>query len=158
MVPRWVLTDEQRFFTKLTKTDTCWLWNTCTTDGYGYFFGDGRFQRAHRWAYKHFIGPIPEGLELDHVCHNPAHCAGGPTCPHRRCVNPLHLEVVTHRENTLRGNGVAGKYARATHCKNGHPWDEQNTYIRRSGARQCRACTAAGNRRRRASEASRTPA
>lgn len=79
---------------------------------------------AYRFAYEFLVGPIPDGLELDHLCRV------------RLCVNPAHLEPVTHAENNKRA-GVA-----KTHCKWGHPYNEANTYRRRDrpGNRQCRVC------------------
>lgn len=89
----------------------CWLWTgTVTVRGYGYFStGVARSEgpdmmSAHRWAYQFWIGPIPAGKQLDHTCHR--ECVGGDLCPHRRCVNPDHLEPVTNRENVVRGNAA----------------------------------------------------
>jgi hypothetical protein len=84
---------------------------------------EGKKVLVHRWFYEQANGPIPDGLELDHLCRNP------------RCCNPAHLEAVTHAENMARG-----KAAQQTHCIQGHPFDEANTYYRRSGTRDCRAC------------------
>lgn len=106
-------------------------------DGYG----QARNQRAHRVAYELMVGPIPDGLVIDHVCHNrDLTCDGGRPCPHRACVNPAHLEAVTYSENNRRG-----AIGRRTECKNGHPFDETNTYIRPNtgGQRACRACNRA---------------
>ena len=86
---------------------------------------------AHRVSYQLVVGEIPEGLTLDHLCRNPS------------CVNPDHLEPVTTKENILRGVSKIAQQARQTHCKRGHPFDEENTMIVRGSARQCRACNKA---------------
>lgn len=98
--------DASRFASMAERGDagSCWLWTAGrTTGGYGEFQVGGRTVYAHRWAYEHAHGPIPDGLTVDHVCHNadPA-CLGG-VCDHRRCVNPAHLEAVTLAENCRRG-------------------------------------------------------
>ncbi len=114
----------------------CWIWTgTITNVGYGIFSPIGRRCAAHRWSYEQLIGPIPEGLELDHLCRN------------RRCVNPMHLEPVTHRENIMRGTSPRAAQAKQTHCKWGHPFDEANTYRRTNGGRGCRICQKAASRR-----------
>lgn len=86
--------------------DACWHWHaTITHEGYGVFQVGGRQVKAHRYSYEHFIGPIPDGLDLDHACHSrDPHCHEGDQCEHRRCVNPSHLEPVTSAENIARGN------------------------------------------------------
>ncbi|MGW3711430.1 HNH endonuclease signature motif containing protein [Streptomyces albogriseolus] len=98
---------------------------------------------AHRAAYELFIGPIPEGMQVDHLCHNrDAECPGGDTCRHRRCINPHHLEAVSPQENQRRSPRTFPSLqgARST-CVNGHPFDEVNTYIRPdTGGRQCKQC------------------
>lgn len=77
---------------------------------------------AHRLAHELFIGPIPDGLVVDHTCHNlDASCPGGITCPHRKCVNPTHLEAVTRGENLLRGLSPMAANARKDTCSEGHP-------------------------------------
>lgn len=105
-----------------------------TGDGYGSVWRDGRMVSAHRAMYELMIGPVPDGLELDHLCRN------------RRCCNPGHLEAVTHAENVRRGElwKVAGA---KTHCVNGHPFDEANTYLYPSGKRGCRVCRAESSAR-----------
>lgn len=123
----------------------CWVWKGAPTKSGGYGqLGvrepDGTYKmvRAHRWSYEHFVGPIPKGLELDHTCCV-APCPGG-RCAHRLCVNPAHLEPVTHAENVGRGN--VGSNSRAkTHCPQGHPYDEVNTYRTSAGKRMCRRCS-----------------
>lgn len=109
----------------------CWLWvGGLDTDGYGIFSVDGTSRGAHRWSYEHHIGSIPEGLVLDHLCRT------------RRCVNPIHLEPVTHQTNILRGEGRAAANALKTQCPQGHPYDEINTNFY-EGRRYCRMCQAA---------------
>jgi hypothetical protein len=140
--------DAARFWAKVTKTDTCWIWNAAgARGGYGSFNAASRTVRAHRFAYELHYGPIPEGLQVDHTCHNDdPTCRSGDNCPHRRCVNPAHLEAVTGRENTLRGETPAAINARKTHCAHGHEFTPENTYrikpsrTQRNGARGCRAC------------------
>lgn len=96
----------------------CWIWTGRRLKGYGM----ARHTMAHRVVYKLLVGPIAEGLELDHLCRTPL------------CVNPQHLEAVTRLENIRR------RYALQRQCANGHPYDESNTYIRPNGHRDCRAC------------------
>ncbi len=99
----------------------CWEWQGAKSKtGYG-VSGAGYL---HRLMYRHFVGEIPTGLELDHLCRN------------RGCCNPLHLEAVTHAENMRRGYWGA-----KTHCPRGHAYDEANTQINSiNGGRQCRTC------------------
>lgn len=117
----------------------CWLWTgNINSQGYGLILPNGSNQRlrAHRAMYELLVGPIPEGLTLDHLCHSAdASCVGGSSCQHRRCVNPAHLEPVTRGENVRRGAPP-----KRTHCPKGHPYDEANTYRRKSGGRVCRTC------------------
>lgn len=110
------------------RTGECWLW-TGRLNSYGYaeMKLDGRYQMAHRVAYQQIVGPIPEGLQLDHLCRV------------RHCVNPAHLEPVTNRENSLRGEGPAARNARKRTCHRGHPFDQDNTLVS-GGSRRCRAC------------------
>ena len=131
------------------KTDGCWYWTgRISRHGYGVISRtlSGVVTQAHRLVYEALVGQIPDGLTLDHLCHTQdAACVGGTSCPHRRCVNPSHLEPVTVGENSLRGSSSPAVNARKTHCKRGHPFDDANTYLapgQRPGrfARNCRAC------------------
>ncbi|KKM90751.1 hypothetical protein LCGC14_1235400 [marine sediment metagenome] len=109
----------------------CWLWEgTPHGGGYGIFINGGQRSLAHRFSYELKYGPIPEGLEPDHLCRNSS------------CVNPLHLEAVTHRENCLRGNSFTAENIMKVNCSRGHPYDEQNTYVDPRGWRYCRVCDA----------------
>lgn len=125
--------------------DGCWLWNSRSLyKGYAAFQTERGVVRAHRWSYEYFKGPIPEGMQVDHLCHNADKtCAGGSTCHHRRCVNPEHLEAVDNLTNLSRSHR---HHVNRTHCPQGHPYDETNT-IRKPGKRICRACRTASNKR-----------
>lgn len=109
--------------------------------GYAYMQVDGKSVPAHRVAYEFFVGPIPGGLEPDHLCHDPDVCQLGEACPHRSCVEVTHLELVTRRENVRRSGAPAGLRARQTHCKNDHEFTEENTIVCNGGrSRRCRIC------------------
>lgn len=113
------------FWPRVNKTDGCWLWlGASTKEGYGRTWINGKPTLCHRYAYEQLRGPIPEGLTLDHLCRV------------RLCVNPDHLEPVTSRENTLRGDSWAGRNLRKTRCSQGHPLVEGNLYIHRSSTRR----------------------
>ena len=119
---------EQRFWAKVNKTDTCWLWTAVVThNGYGKFFigktpeGKPILAYAHRWIYEQVHGPVAKGLTIDHLCHN------------RACVNVDHLEPVTQAENVRRAA------SRITHCPQGHEYTPENTRVG-DGSRRCRAC------------------
>lgn len=125
------LTVEDAFFERVLKTETCWLWqNKPAGNGYGSFrFKNVRYS-AHRFAYELLVGPIPQGLHIDHLCRV------------RHCVNPSHLEAVTKRVNTLRGTGPTAQRARQTHCKRGHPLSGANLKVGdNTGYRICRQCS-----------------
>jgi len=120
----------------------CWLWvGGATARDYGTLGMPGSRKRvyAHRLSYEIHVGPIPEGLVIDHLCRQ------------HRCCNPEHLEAVTQRENLRRGVGFPGKNARKTHCVNGHPLSGENLNKKkgRNGEynRQCWTCQRAQNRK-----------
>jgi HNH endonuclease len=132
---------EERFWNKVDKNGNgCWLWlgtkphsdkpRSLPYGMLGIQFPDGRWKMrgAHRISYELNVGPIPKGMTLDHQCNNPS------------CVNPSHLVPATMKNNLLRGNGIAARCARKTHCKRGHPLSGDNLHIRPNGARICRAC------------------
>lgn len=116
----------------------CWEWKMARDPlGYGRVRVAGRTMLAHRAVFEMLVGPVPSGRELDHLCRKPA------------CVNPDHLEPVTHRENLRRS--AAGWNTRArTHCPQGHPYDVENTLINSAGSRVCAACRREISRRHKA--------
>lgn len=129
MRPRTLETDIRRFFAKVEVSPGCWEWQgAVSTSGYGNFGIWPKTASAHRFAYELVRGPVPDGLELDHLCRN------------RLCVNPAHLEAVTRRENTLRGIAPPALNAVKTECLRGHEFTSENTYVDRHGNRSCIRC------------------
>ena len=107
----------------------CWLWKgSVNRDCYGTFWYEGKTRLSHRMSYEHWNGPIPKGLQLDHLCRN------------RNCVYPQHMEPVTFAENQRRGI-QRNQYMDKTHCVRGHEFNEKNTYMKpNNGGRECRVC------------------
>lgn len=132
------MVDEEQFWARVDRTDDCWIWSGGkTAGGYGNLrLPGGRNGYAHRVAYELTVGSIPPGMVLDHLCRN------------RACVNPGHLDPVTHAENCRRGASAYGAI-RPT-CKHGHDiTDLANVYADPSGANRCRVCASVENDRRR---------
>jgi hypothetical protein len=128
--------------TRVNGPDQCWEWQGyINPSGYGYIGVHHRPRYTHRVAYELVVGPIPDGLVIDHLCRV------------RHCVNPSHMEPVTNRENLMRGESSSAIAARRDHCAKGHPYDER-TWVSKQGKRHCRTCTneraAAGYHRRKA--------
>lgn len=122
----------ERFWAKVDKSkgpQACWLWlNHLTRKGYGLFYYKERLIPAHHFPLLLRDIIIPAGFQTDHLCRV------------RHCVNPLHLEIVTSRENTLRGEGPAAVNARKLICLRGHAFNSLNSYINVNGSRECRPC------------------
>ena len=122
------------FWTYIDKTDTCWLWTGSKVGGYGVYSTGatrGLEEQAHRFAWQALVGEIPEAMELDHICGI------------RNCVNPGHLQLVEQGFNRKQGLKVARANQKArTHCKRGHEYTDENTYIEREGWRRCKSCQA----------------
>jgi hypothetical protein len=122
---------------RLVKTEAgCWLWpGELNEKGYGKVDFEGRKWRVHRLVYTHLRGPIPAGLELDHLCRV------------NRCANPDHLEALTRQEHAKRH---PRSLRRRSHCRRGHPLVGDNLYVRPTGSRVCRTCSQEAVRRYRA--------
>lgn len=124
---------------KIETSSGCWSWLACTNHaGYGVIRFEQKNYLVHRLVYTLLIGPIPEGLVLDHLCRTPS------------CTNPAHLEPVTLAENVRRGNAgkVNNRQAEKTHCtRGGHPLSGDNLYVCPRGKRECKACRKAAIKR-----------
>lgn len=141
------LTNEERFFAFVNKMGPiaknrpdlgrCWLWGGGTDPGgYGIFWADGTSHRAHVWAYKRWVGEIPDEMPLDHFA-----------CDRTSCANYGHVRPETHQVNILRSGGLGALNAAKTHCGTcGEPYDEQNTRINANGARVCLNCARTADR------------
>lgn len=120
------LSQKDAFFGHITHetVDGCWIWDKPSHKGYGQFSGT----TAHGWSFTYFMDDIPESIEIDHLCRV------------RACVNPWHMDPVPQKVNLLRGVGSPAMNARKTHCKRGHEFDVDNTYVNPKGQRTCRRC------------------
>lgn len=151
---RWRTNDPlARFWEKVEMIpfETCWLWTGGTTPSkngaYGHFLVSNRPRRqglAHRFSYEFRYGPVPDGLELDHLCRNTT------------CVNPAHLEAVTHRVNVLRGSSPTAISVAMNACIKGHPFTTKNTGHNSRGSRYCRECHRVNEHERRVRAAAST--
>lgn len=141
-----------RFWAKIARgdQDECWPWLAGINQyGYGQFSWNGSKVGAHRVSYMIHCGPIPDGMSINHICHDrDISCAGGVGCRHRRCVNPTHLEVATAKEQAVR----AAITSQADACRHGHEYTESNTAWQTDGAgrrsKVCRTCRRARDRER----------
>lgn len=127
-----------RFWRKIRREASgCWAWIASLDSGYGvYFPAHTEKRRAHRVAYEALVGPVPAGLQLDHLCRN------------RSCVNPAHLEAVSGRMNVLRGKPSPPLVnAQRTDCSRGHMLSGRNLYRTPDGRRHCKTCNRDANRR-----------
>lgn len=117
----------------------CWNWTgskvgrtaKSPADRGMFYLGPGHEKTrmlAYRWSYEHFVGPIPDGLQIDHLCRNPT------------CVNPEHLKPVTARENVRRGTSHIAELMDSTHCPRGHALEGDNLYVGVDGGRRCKRC------------------
>lgn len=106
----------------------CWLWRAGRKDsGYATFDVEGVTFRAHKWYWEQINGPVPIGFELDHLCKI------------RHCVNPEHLELVSHYENVMRSSNIMAVHSRKTHCPSGHEYNLENTRLYQD-RRYCKLC------------------
>ena len=128
-----------RFWEKVEKTPRCWFWVAGHNGHYGHLRSrvENRDYLAHRLIYETCIGPIPEGLEIDHECRNTL------------CVNPSHLRVATRLQNMLNSSHSIATFITRNHCSAGHEYTPGNTYMR-GNTRSCRTCHARRERERRA--------
>lgn len=133
---------------QLIDESNCWTFGGYRARGYGRASFRGKDVSAHRLVYELLRAVVPAGLQLDHLCHTrDEQCPGGYSCPHRACVNPDHLEIVTCQENVLRSRGLAAQFAKKTHCPLGHPYSGDNLYQCKD-YRACKECWRINARKR----------
>lgn len=132
----------KRLYSRFEIVNDCWLWSGClNAQGYGVISVNGKVLRAHRMMYECSIGAIPLNKELDHLCRNPS------------CINPAHLEPVTHKENVNRGTASIVrtlKKLERLYCKNKHLMFGRNLRITPQGYYRCKTCHRISERVRRA--------
>jgi hypothetical protein len=126
---RWPLSDRERLNASFVENEGCWLWQKGKTErGYGRMHFRGKNWKAHRVAYTLFVGEIPEGMTVDHLCMAPA------------CVNPAHFRLLSLSANMRLSNRRCLAFSTRTHCDKGHPFSGDNLYRSKEGARVCKAC------------------
>lgn len=118
----------KRIMGRVAEWQECWVYQGAKRDGYGLMRVNGKHQSVHRILYESMVAPIPSGFTIDHLCRN------------HSCVNPAHLQPVTGKENTLRGDGPTAKNHKKTHCIRGHRLFGKNLYHSKTGKRICRQC------------------
>lgn len=125
------------FWDRVEVTGCCWLWQgTIKNDsGYGVIGIDYKKYYVHRLVYEALVGPIPDGMHIDHICRI------------RHCVNPDHLEPVTLAENVLRGYSAGARAKRENVCVRGHQLTEDTVWVTKTGARKCKQCSYITNTR-----------
>ena len=129
---------EQRLARYAKQEGDCIVWTRCCIpSGYGSITINYKRRSTHVVAWEIRYGPIPRGLQVDHLCRN------------RKCINTNHMELVTLKENVLRGVGITAVNARKTHCAHGHEFSFMNTSVDRHGYRHCRTCMNDWKRRNR---------
>ena len=128
--------EPERFWEKVNKTESCWLWTAGQLGEYGCFYltGGRTSIGAHVWSWTEANGPVPEGLVLDHLCEV------------KLCVRPSHLNPTTHRENILKGTSPSADNARKSFCNRGHSLHD--AHILKGGRRDCRKCRVIRNQSR----------
>ncbi len=146
---------EERLWSKVTKMPSgCWIYQGNPSQRYAVIHindGPGRNFNvlAHRYVHEKYKGPIPEGYVIDHTCHsNDLSCPGDDTCPHRRCLNPDHLEAVPTKTNLLRGRGAPAANARKQFCDWGHPLSGDNMRFEKGFSGPQRVCRICAKRRK----------
>lgn len=122
---------EERLWAKVVTVGDCQVWTGCTQkNGYGAINIGGKRVLVHRLSYSLYVGPLIEGLTIDHIRER---------CTSRACIRPDHLRQITRGENTLAGNTITATNAAKTHCPRGHPYTSENTVLD-GGSRKCRTC------------------